>query len=77
MSRPIAIDPRGCGCTECLTGEYVPLDQATSAQIALMAAGLLANNTGESFSSRVSVWTTSAVEPQLRWYCGELPVVTR
>lgn len=23
---PIAIDPAGCGCTECCTHEYVPID---------------------------------------------------
>lgn len=43
---PIAIDPPGCGCTECLTGEYVPLDQATDDQLQAMLQGKVANNTG-------------------------------
>lgn len=41
---PLAIDPSGCGCTECLTGEYVPLDSATNEQIRLMLAGEIACN---------------------------------
>lgn len=26
VSRVTAIDPPGCGCTECMVGEYIPLD---------------------------------------------------
>ncbi len=40
-----AIDPPGCGCTECLTGEYVPLDQAQGQQILNLFAGRLRDNT--------------------------------
>lgn len=43
---PIALDPPGCGCTECLTGEYVPLDRATDEQFRLMITGKITNNTG-------------------------------
>lgn len=43
---PIAIDPAGCGCTECLTGLYVPVDEATDGQLMLMYQGKIANNTG-------------------------------
>lgn len=50
MKRPIAIDPPGCGCTECITGEYVPLINATAEQITDMLAGRLGNNTGCEFS---------------------------
>jgi hypothetical protein len=42
---PVAIDPRGCSCTECLTGEYVPLDRATDAQIMAVLLGYVRNNT--------------------------------
>lgn len=35
---PIQIDPIDCGCTECLTGEYVPLNKATEAMIDRMIA---------------------------------------
>lgn len=42
---PIAIDPYGCGCTECITGQYVPLEQATDAQLAAMLRGELHDNT--------------------------------
>lgn len=41
---PVAIDPPGCGCTECLTGECVPLDRATDAQLELMLQGKIRNN---------------------------------
>lgn len=41
----IAIDPAGCGCTECLTGEYVPFDLASDEQIADMIYGKIANHT--------------------------------
>lgn len=41
---PVAIDPAGCGCTECITGQYVPLDQATAAQVYAMLKGQLRNN---------------------------------
>jgi hypothetical protein len=44
--RRTAIDPPGCGCTECLSGEYVPLDQATDREVELMLKGEIRNNTG-------------------------------
>lgn len=48
--KAVAIDPPNCGCTECITGEYVPLADATPRQITDMLAGRLANNTGLEFS---------------------------
>lgn len=47
---PIAIDPPGCGCTECITGEYVPLNDATPRHIADMLAGRIGNNTSLTFT---------------------------
>lgn len=44
MKVPLAIDPIGCGCTECITGEYIPLDRATVAYIDLMIAGIIRDN---------------------------------
>lgn len=44
---PIAIDPPGCGCTECIVGQYVPLDRATSEQVVDMLLGKLHNNLGD------------------------------
>jgi hypothetical protein len=46
----VAVDPPGCGCTECLTGEYVPLEQATDAQVAALLTGSVGNNTGLRFT---------------------------
>lgn len=43
----IAIDPPGCGCTECITGEYVPLNEATEEQITQMLVGKVRNNTAQ------------------------------
>lgn len=48
MTRPIAVDPPGCGCTECIIGLYIPLDQATDEQIAGALIGALADHTGDS-----------------------------
>lgn len=45
-----AIDPRGCGCTECLTGEYVPLDRADDIDLLGLLLGHFTNNTGLSES---------------------------
>ena len=28
--RLLAVDPRGCGCTECLIGEYIPVHEILS-----------------------------------------------
>lgn len=47
---PIAIDPPTCGRTECITGEYIPLLDATPRQIADMLVGRLGNNTGLEFT---------------------------
>lgn len=38
---PIQVDPPGCGCTECLIGQYVPLDRATSEQVIALLCGEL------------------------------------
>jgi hypothetical protein len=42
---PHAIDPEGCGCTECLTGEYVPLDKATGKHFQRVLARTIFNHT--------------------------------
>jgi hypothetical protein len=51
--QPIQIDPAGCGCTECLTGEYVPLDRATDAQVFALLRGELSDATSEKFTLTV------------------------
>ena len=71
MADVLAIDPSGCNCTECLTGEYVPLDRATNAQIAKMLAGGIRDNTGGNWHAYsqitftdgyiVRTWTTDSV----------------
>lgn len=43
----LAVDPAGCGCTECLTGEYVPLQDATKEHVIAVARGDLRDNTSE------------------------------
>lgn len=46
---PVAIDPTGCGCTECCTGEYIPLERASDEQLVDMLTGLIGNNIGAIF----------------------------
>lgn len=43
----LAIDPHDCGCTECLTGEYVPASQATDDQIQQLMLGEIRDNTSD------------------------------
>jgi hypothetical protein len=48
-TRLIAIDPPRCGCTECLVGEYRPLDQATDEDIRALFRGEIRDNTDETW----------------------------
>lgn len=41
-----AIDPPTCGCTECITGIYRPMDQATDTELIAMILGEIDNHTG-------------------------------
>jgi len=40
----LAIDPVGCGCTECLIGEYVPLECATADDVTALLTGQIADH---------------------------------
>lgn len=69
----LAIDPFGCGCTECVIGEYKPLQSATDQELLLMLAGVIRNNTGmQPESWDVSVTLKSPGERiydnEDRWY---------
>lgn len=55
------IDPAGCGCTDCLTGYSVPLDQASPWDLLRLVRGEAANATGETVHSR-TVFTIGARE---------------
>lgn len=50
MSKIIALDPYDCGCTECITGLYVPLVNATIKQLKKAIKGKISNNTGFSIN---------------------------
>jgi hypothetical protein len=41
-----AIDPPGCGCTECITGLYRPIDQASDEELIAMILGEIPNHSG-------------------------------
>lgn len=41
---PIAVDPEGCGCTECMVGEYVPEECADSNLMLLVDSGQVQDN---------------------------------
>lgn len=46
----LAIDPQDCGCLECLTGEYVPLQAASSDQVLLLLQAKIADNSDSHWS---------------------------
>lgn len=48
-SRVLAIDPTGCGCTDCIVGIYIPLHQANGDQIQALLLGVVNDNTGTHF----------------------------
>ena len=56
---PKAIDPIGCGCTECMTGEYLSLDMTREYQLAALLRGEIADNT----DIRFTIIRTSEKEP--------------
>ena len=70
---PIAIDPRGCRCTECLTGLYIPLDQATAGQVAMAKAGHLRDNTSGELDAVPDSPTASALA--LANFCAHLAAI--
>lgn len=43
----LAIDPENCGCTECIIGEYRPLNEATEDELRQLVRGELSDNTSE------------------------------
>jgi hypothetical protein len=53
-----AIDPSGCGCTDCLTGAAVPLDQATQEQLIMALCGHAALRTDEVIDIEIMVMIT-------------------
>jgi hypothetical protein len=53
-----AIDPPGCGCTDCLIGWSVPLDRASSTQVADMIARHLLNRTSTDMTITTTVTVT-------------------
>lgn len=60
MVRLIAVDPWDCGCTECITDEYVALRFATDENIADLLAGRLRNNLNS--GTELEVGVTHAVQ---------------
>ena len=54
----LAVDPVGCGCTECIIGEYIPADQVAREQIPvfqnLIRDGVLDDHTDGWFMPSVS-----------------------
>lgn len=46
----LAIDPTNCGCTECLVGDYVPLDRATTDQVQALFLGIISDHTSTTWT---------------------------
>lgn len=61
MPKLIAIDPWDCRCTECITGEYKSLRDATDDNIADLLAGNLASHlhTGDTLNVSIKYVYTS------------------
>src|SRR5689334_1539043 len=49
----LAVDPPYCGCTECMIGDYIALDQAEERNIVDMLRGHTQNNTGHDMTITV------------------------
>lgn len=47
---PTRVDPRTCGCTDCIVGYSIPLEFATQRQLQMLLNGVLVNATGYSLS---------------------------
>lgn len=45
-SKILAIDPTGCGCTDCIVGTYIPLNAATKDHVQAVMLGMISDNTG-------------------------------
>lgn len=58
MTKRTAIDPTGCGCTDCLTGASVPLDQATQEQLIDAICGYASLRTDEEIDIEISMVIT-------------------
>lgn len=63
---PIQIDPYGCGCTECITGEYISLDRAKWEDVHRMATKEIGNATNEEFAVGPDLVYVSRLT-RLRW----------
>lgn len=50
----LAVDPAGCGCTECIIGEYLPADQANDTHLYSIITGDLSNNDPGGYSIEFS-----------------------
>lgn len=48
-SKVLAIDPSGCGCTDCIVGVYVPLSSATDDHMQALMLGIIGDNTSDLF----------------------------
>lgn len=68
---PFAVDPIDCGCTECLTGEYVPLNQADREQIKAMLQGKIVNNTGIDLSQRFTGTIVVGVGVEMPYFTAQ------
>lgn len=67
MSKPVAVDPIGCGCTECITGLYIPLDQIDDEMLVGLLNGEMANNTSITFTVTKSCSLVPGETPELIW----------
>lgn len=62
----LAVDPPHCGCTECITGVYVPLDEALPKEIARMVRGRIADNTSCDVTIKFNyIWGRTSVQPRM------------
>lgn len=77
MTAPTFVDPIGCGCTDCLIGDSVPLDSASDAQITDLFAGRLHDRSSATFRVTVVLTVTPGAPSatsfeSVRVQCGDL-----
>lgn len=64
MSAPFAIDPEGCGCTDCIVRDSIPLDWMDDTGWLWWSLGRMTNRT---YLSDDQLWDLALASNRARW----------